>query len=257
MKGLKLKIFVGSHAAKFHLKNWHKVNDIDIWTDGEVTNEKGKDICKMPTEILSCFQNTAIATLDDLYTIKISHLPYDIFFNKHKSHALVFKKHGAKLNQKLYKLLQEYWKQEHGNKDFLNLYRTKTEFFDDAVEKKYDHDWMHEMIAYPNRPVYTTVLRDGQEVLVDKAKFDRLEFAEQVKMFREEMCVIACERWLLNPAIKKAMPVSKAWAMSLRKTATALTKGWASRFICENLEYFVKPDFNEFRHLFNYVGKEI
>lgn len=246
---------VGSTAAKRMFPEWHRVSDMDVWLDEPYETLKGHDMCNMPTNILEAFESqTEYASLNDLYTIKVSHLPYDIFFWKHVQHALVFKKHGAILNEKLYVLLQEYWKKEHGNKDFLSLYRTKQEFFNDAVPKIFDHDWLHEMIAYPNVPVYTTVLKDGQEVMIDKNKFDNLPFIQKVKMFREEMCVIACERWLLNPAHRGKMPISRAWHMSVRKTTTALTKGYASAFICENLEYFIKPNFKEFKYLWETLG---
>jgi len=252
---------VGSTAAKRIFPEWHRVSDVDVWNDGSDIFQgiKGYDVCRMPTNILEAFESkTEYASLNDLYTIKISHMPWDIFWSKHLQHALVFKKHGAQINQKLYLFLQEHWNKQHGSKDFLSLYKTKSEFFDDAVVKMYDHDFLHELIAYPNVPIYTTVLKDGEQVAIDKNKFDALSFEQQIKMMREEIAVIACERWLLNPKNRGKMPISRAWSMALRKTTTALTKGSYSRLICENLEHFIHPSMNEINYLLERTiyGKE-
>lgn len=258
-----MKIIVGSGAAHKNLESFKRKygSDIDAWTDNDTELEKGKklDYNLMPQEIMLAFQESSkvqgYATLDDLYTIKLSHLPYDIFWHKHKADAMVFKmKYGAKVNQDLYALLKAHWKEFHGNKPFLSLYRTKDAFFDDYVPKEYDHDYLHELVAYPNAPVYTKCLKDGQQVAIDKSKFDALPFTEQVKMFREEITVIANERWILNPACRGKIPYLAAWGKSVHKTVTALTKGWASEFICENLEYFEKPNRDEVRHLHQTLG---
>ena len=124
------------------------------------------------------------ASLNDLLTIKLSHLLYDIFWHKHLNDYLVFKKHSATVNNGLYEFLQEYWKEVHGNKTNLSLYKTKDVFFDDFVKKEYDHDYLHELVAFPHNPVYSVCLKDGQDVMIDKEKFFSLPFEQQVKMVK-------------------------------------------------------------------------
>lgn len=258
---------VGSTAAARALPNWKRSNDVDVWAMEPVGGsvrlpvsfgpDAKLDACVMPLEILMAFEKPEPwATLNDLYTIKVSHLPYDIFWSKHASDALVFKKHGATINQPLYELLKEHWKKEHGNKDFLKLNRTSDDFFNDAVIKEYSHDWLHELVAYPNRPVYESVLKEGHTVFTDTKKFLALPLEMRVKMLREEITVIALERWLIpirKHRPEKIMPLSKAWSMSLRKTTTALTKGVYSATICENLEHFIKPNKAEMEYVLNYL----
>jgi hypothetical protein len=41
--------------------------------------------------------------------------------------------------------------------------------------------------------------------------------------------------------MKHPLSIEQAHRLSLRKTLTRLTKGWASKFILENLYYFTKP----------------
>lgn len=242
---------VGSTAAKVRIPDWYRgVSDTDIWTARDYKQEKGLDISVMSEEILGAFEGVQFASINDLYTIKVSHLPWPVFFWKHANDALFLKSKGARLNEPLYELLKEHWRVEHGTKTKLSLYRSKQEFFDDAVPKEYDHDYLHELVSYPHPPVYTTVLKEGHSVFTDKEKFLALSFDNKVKMMREEMSVIMCERWLLNDRIRSKLTLPQAWRMSVEKTATALTKGIYSEFICENLEHFILSNRKETAHLF-------
>lgn len=243
---------VGSRAAAFRTDWYRGVSDLDIWSAEAIPPEKGLDSSVVSQEIMGAFQlpQASYATLDDLYTIKVSHLPWPIFFWKHANDALFLKQQGAELNIRLYGLLKEHWKEVHGGKEQLSLYRSKEEFFDDAVPKEHDHDMLHELVSYPNVPVYTTVLKEGHTVFTDKEKFLALPFYDKIRMLREEMCVIMAERWLLHDHIRAKITYPQAWRMSVEKTTTALTKGVYSEFIVENLEHFVLADKKETEHLF-------
>lgn len=243
---------VGSRAADVQIDDWYrKTNDFDIWTARTDIDFGKLDVSVMPEEIMDAFSGGwRYASVNDLYTIKVSHLPWPIFFWKHANDALFLGSRGARLNKPLYELLKKHWKQVHGNKEQLSLYRSKEEFFDDSVPKVYDHDYLHELVSFPDRPIYTTVLKEGEEVATDREKFLALSFDNKVKMLREEMNVIMCERWLLHDHIRSRITLPQAWRMSVEKTATALTKGVYSEFICENLEHFVLSDKKETEHLF-------
>ena len=243
-----MKILVGSCATHFWIDSFRMGKDIDWWSLEQVEDS---DCSIMPIEILEAMEDGSkmggVATLNDLLTIKLSHMPYDIFWRKHVNDYLVIKQGGATINQELYVKLQEYWKEKHNNKPHLNLYRTKDAFFDDFVEKQHDHDRLHELVAFPNKPMYTTCLRDGQEVMIDRNKFLSLPFVSQVKMFREEVNVIAFERWVIPS--KGRISYLQAYHKAVHKTVTALTKGWACTFMCENIEEFLRPNKKEVEHL--------
>ena len=248
-------IVVGSTALN-RAGVMERPSDLDVWATSKDVVEKclpRADITIMPEEILNLVSVREqdrkdvlqFATVDAVYTIKCSHLGWDIFWNKHKRDVLYLKKIGANLIEPLYIALVEHWKKEHGNKDFLSLYKDKTEFFNDFVEYRYDHDYLHELAAYPNKPVYTRCLKDGAEVAIDKEKFDKLPFTDQIKMFREEIVVIAAERWVIPHNIRW----DKAYFYSIRKTVTALTKNWATDFLIRNLEHFEKAKYEDFKHI--------
>ena len=252
-----MKVLVGSNAARLWIPEFRIGKDIDWWST-EVVDGENFDTCVIPQNILKLMEEGSliggVATLNDLLTIKLSHLPYDILWKKHLNDYLVFKKHGAQINQALYVALQQHWENVHGNKSFLSLYRTKDNFFDDYVEKEQEHDYLHELVAYPDKPVYSRCLQEGQEVMIDWDKFLAIPFEQQVKMFREEINVIATERWLLPIKDSGKITFREAYSKSLHKTVTALTKGKASRFLCENIEEFIRPNRKEVEYMFSVLN---
>lgn len=239
-------VIVGSEAAVF----WNLISrdpkDIDLWVceGGEYPLEKRSyDISVIPKHIYNLLDTcTHYANADTLYTIKCSHLGWpNPNWSKHKSDILVFKNKGCKILPNLYKELVKHWSKELSDKSFLCLDVSKERFFTDKVVYKYDHDKLHELVAYPDKPVYTQCLKEGCEVLIDKDKFNLMPFVQKVKMFREEMYTIALERWYLTD-YWEGINFQVAWRLSLQKTITSLTKGWATDFIIQNLEHFIKAD---------------
>lgn len=252
-----MKVLVGSNAARLWIPEFRIGKDIDWWST-EVVDGENFDTCVIPQNILKLMEEGSliggVATLNDLLTIKLSHLSYDILWKKHLNDYLVFKKHGAQINQGLYIALQEYWKEVHGNKNFLSLYKTKDKFFDDYVVKEQEHDHLHELVSYPNNPIYTLCLKDGEDVAIDYKKFLSLTFEQRVRMFREEVNVIATERWLIPTKDSGKITFREAYSKSLHKTVTALTKGWASQFMCENIEEFIRPNRKEVEYMFSVLN---
>ena len=255
-----MKIIVGSTALEYFGYNRCPPKDIDVWTDDESELSEHVDDHLVSKEILDMIPISGkfgfhYATPSAVYTIKMSHVVYDIKWDKTKLDILHLKNKGCVIIPDLYKALIEHWKIVHGNKDFLSLKQNKDDFFTDNVTYIYDHDYLHELVAHPNKPMYTNCLRDGEQVLIDKDKFFGMWFEDQVRMFREEIAVIACERWVLNPKFNGKISWYRAHMYSVRKTVTTLTKGWASRFIVENLEHFVKPQYSYYKHLLNTLEK--
>lgn len=126
------------------------------------------------------------------------------------------------------------WKEERG-------------FFQDAVQRIYDHDSVHRSVAYtPGFPIYDTVLKDGKSVAMDMKKVWALPFAEQVRLFREEIYATALERWAI-PTDYEISP-KLAYAMALRKTITSLTKGRSALFMILNYKIFRDPDMDYVQH---------
>lgn len=241
----------GSTALHYYGINLGKIKDLDViaYKESQIKNYVNPDYILVPKEIYDILYNTSGHIYPEMIlTIKMSHLAWDIKWEKTLRHINSLVNMGYNYNPKLYKLLKAHWETVHGNKDFLSLSKNKDDFFNDHVTYVYDHDYLHELVAYPNKPVYTKCLKENEDVLIDKTKFFNMEFSEQVRMFREEITVIAIERWLVNPYNKGKVSWFKSWNLSLKKTITSLTKNWASDFIIHNIKEFRVPDYNYFKH---------
>lgn len=251
-------VIIGSSAIKKHLDYFRTPNDVDCFA---TTDVPGFDTIIVPQELIDLIpkDDTFFASLDAVFTIKCSHLGWDIKWQKHKSDVLFLKGIGCKIIPTLYRALINFWKIEHKNKPYLSLYATKEQFFNDFVSYKIDHDELHEIVAYPNKPVYTLCLKENQEIAIDFDKFNMLSLDLQKQMFREEITVIAIERWLMNHAKVKNFSIQKAYSLAVHKTIVSLTKNWATEFLIEHLDYFVRflPEpFNRFLHTTT-KGKQI
>lgn len=173
-----------------------------------------------------------------MVTLRASHLPWDIKWWKHAA-TVITKAPVTGIDDHLYSVFRKYWGETHEESPHLSLYGTKDEFFNDAVEYVYDHDFLHELVADGDTPIYQTVLKDGHEVFVDWDKFLQLPYEKQIQMFREEVAVIACERFIIAPRAKGKYNLKQAWDLSLQKTVTALTKGKSTDFMIYNLHEYV------------------
>ena len=70
-------------------------------------------------------------------------------------------------------------------------------------------------------------------------------------MFREEITVIAIERWLVHD---NSISWYQAYTLSLKKVITRLTKKWACDFIIFNLDEFIRPDYSYFEKALDTLG---
>lgn len=247
-------IIVGSRALRDKLREvghfaFRVCVDTDVWSDQPMDRKvAGLDFTLIPSEILNLFseetKKTRVASLEDLLAIKMSHFGWDIFWKKHKQDILLIKKFTkGKYNERLYLALKEYWKGIHGRKDFLSLYKDKDAFFDDFVPKQYEHDYLHELVAFPDPPLYISCLKEGHDVFIDSSKWQSLPRERKIRMMKEEIAVIALERWLIPTLSKQknVFTIQQAWNKSLHKTVTRLTKGIFCDFMVENIEEFLFP----------------
>jgi hypothetical protein len=243
---------VGSTALKQRLSDFKRdTHDIDIFVDNDECTpnfESDKKIDKYvldPIKFKHYWDKWSIdpdtfATLDELYTIKLSHLYWNINWNKHAEDLIFMQNNGCQLDQELHDLLYHQWEVDYGKK-VVNLNQEPETFFNKHVERIYDHDDLHVIMAYrEGRPLYMDLLHEGKKVFMSKDKFLALKHEEQLQVIREEVMVIAIERELLPCKFK--MNILVAYRRALKKTVVDLSKGWFSTCILQNLKYLWKLD---------------
>ena len=234
-----MKVLIGSNALKQHLPGVREPKDNDFLSDEPAL--RGEDTFTHP-RIGDYDWSGAVANLDELYTIKVSHSFWFLkngSWNKHMFDIVRMKENNAVLIPELYELLYSVWEERYGKKK-VSLELSPDEFFNPHVNRKYEHDSVHASVAYYDEPLFNRILRDGHAVAVDRNKFEALSLDVKYKLVREEVYATALERRLIPVDYKLHPRVAYDYAM--RKTITDFTKGWFPLFIVENFHELRKPD---------------
>jgi hypothetical protein len=233
-------ILIGSQAAKLTgIDLRREAKDFDAFADFEPASMDAKlDTFWHPSfEAIWPEGTDRFAHLDELYTIKISHAYFDLKngqWRKHIEDAMIMKDHyGAELDFGMHQILKGVWQQRYGTKP-MSLQKDKQQFFRDAVVRRYDHDSLHDSVAYGEEPMYLRVLKDGSTVDVDMGKLKALDHEDKLRLFREEVYATALERILVPSDYAKSPTGAYMWA--LRRTITSLTKGWSARWLAEHFD---------------------
>jgi hypothetical protein len=184
-----------------------------------------------------------IADKDTLLTLKISHLFWDINWEKHIRDTIFLFSKGAKINKELFGELFVFWESIHGKRKCSDLTLDATKFFDNAINKNgYNHDYLHTLLK--EVPTYTKILKDGSEVEPCETKFNNLTFEDKCSVVQEEVMVMAFERY-------NNMKYRNAYTKMLKKFIINHAPIWESLFIIENILKLERPQFNYFKRLQN------
>ena len=231
-------LVVGSTALKALGLCGRKPKDVDIFGDVDPKRVRWDVFWHESLESWWPPGTERMATLDELYTIKLSHAYWELpngSWNKHMYDLVVLRQAGAKVIQPLHDALYRVWEQHHGAKK-VDLNMDSTAFFTDAVRRVWDHDSVHVSVAYGEQPMYEGLRREGEDVGMDMAKVKALPEEDIVKLFREEVYATALERRIIPG--EYTYPARAAYYWALRRTITSLTKGWSAQFIAERYEVF-------------------
>lgn len=259
-------LIIGSTALQFHIEGWptppglinKSINispkDYDIIYPDDMSEPKFNlhahvDKHSMPRHIFDQFiHDIGRIDLNSQYILKLSHLEFDIHWAKNISHLQLLKRltnlnlDNMSENQlKLLNDLKEHWKIVHKDrKRNVSLNQYPKSFFNNKVKRKYYHDDLHSAMAYYDEPMYKRILKDNHPVLPDKKKWDLLSFDDKIKCAREEIYVIALERFLIPNEMKYCK--HEAYRAALKKLITTMTKGWFPTFMLDNYNILIKID---------------
>jgi hypothetical protein len=251
-----MNLLIGSRALNFWCPE-HKINtntDWDIISDYQIDGSEFHDRKFLNNSEFEKYASSETVMFNDqkihvvnmigLTIIKRSHLWRDLSFDKHITHYhkhLV--QHRSKFTIQDEQVLQErvkLTKQEfpQGNP---KLNQTVDEFFDDAVTKKYNHDYLHEILAFYDKPLYTKLQHDDSSAWCEKSLWDNLSHEDKLKCISEETYVIATERFMIPKAWN--YPAKLAYIKSLNKVSTTLCSGWFRDYAIDH--------YSEIMNLFN------
>ena len=171
-----------------------------------------------------------------LAIVKRSHLWRDLSFQKHITH---YHKGGLAEFREQFKIYDEnllhlrtamtHAEFPQGNP---NLNQSVEDFFDDAVTKKYNHDYLHELVAFYSCPLYTRMQRDSSSAWCNQDMWREFTFDEKIRCVAEEAYVIAIERFLVPNNWDYSY--KRAYMKALDKVCTTLCSGWFRDFAIDN-----------------------
>ncbi len=229
-------ILIGSKATKHWFPDFpREPKDVDyaVLKRDLKSNHKGIEYLYNPI-LFDYNYGFPVCMPNNLYTLKMSHLFWDLDWSKHEWDATFLRKKGCELNKELFYKLYEFFNELHGKNKRSDLKMSAEDFFDNALKCEYDHDWLHTLLN--PIPTFNKVLIG--EVEVGEDKFELLSEEEKKNLVREEVEIMAFERW---PKLDFRM----AYGRMLKKFIISHAPIWEAIWILENY-----PKLQKVRHNF-------
>lgn len=230
-------ILIGSRAIKHWFPDFSREpRDYDFLVDEIPLKKENNSEYHVIPYIKELSGDKNFLDADLIYTLKCSHVFWNIKWEKHIFDIVFMKSKGCKLNKKLFFDLYEFWKTKHGDNKRSELNMTKEDFFNNAMPKDLpSHDYIHTLLN--KTPTYTKVLKDGADVDVDENKFNKLTHEEKLELVREEVYVMAWERL-------GGRDYRSAYNWMLKKFIISHAPIYEALFIIENYYELRKPIYN-------------
>ncbi len=235
-------LLIGSQAIKYHYPDFSRnPKDSDYAVPEKIKGSKQIEYLYNP--IIG--SENGIASPNTLYTLKISHvIGWDIQWEKHMFDIQFLNKKGCKIDKVLFQKLYNFWNLNNSVNRRSDLEMTSENFFNNAL--KTPHDYYHTILN--SSPIYTKILKEGAEVDVCENKFNMLSFEDKYNLVREEVMVMAYERY-------KELGYKRAYSKMLKKFIINHAPLWEAVFIIENFIILHTAQFNYFKTIDEYLTK--
>lgn len=213
-----------------------KVGNIELHNQKFLNNARLAEEAFPRIEIPELRWKVRLPSLPFLYALKRSHIHRPLAFSKHLMDLLWIK---SQLKPCWYDVSFKFMKQRQRltykafGQNVPSLNKTKDDFFDDAVDKIYIHDDIHEVVAFGDEPMFKKIQKSETIVHCFFDLWQELRYSDKVHCVQEEAMVIALERFII-PGRLKSQRV--AFLKALEKICTTLTSGWFRDFAIDNYE---------------------
>jgi len=233
------RLAIGSQAMRYWFSNSREPKDWDFIQPLSKTNKNTKEVqfYWVPSfqYILDNNKDDKFVDPDFLYTIKMSHVAWDINWDKTMKDILFLKEKGCKLDKNLFNMLYKEWEILHGKKK-VKMDVENDDFFKENIKRKYDHEWLHEQFMFGDRPLNEKIREDLNSPLCSEILWNNLSKLQKLKCASEELMVLTAERYIFVDELNKPMPLQIAKTKMLKKMITNTTSGWFNRFLIDNFD---------------------
>jgi hypothetical protein len=228
-------LIIGSTALKHYFSDFpREPKDLDYAVTKERKNKEGIEYLYNP--IITKYQYEGYLKPELLLSLKISHLFFNLNWEKHLYDVQFLLNKGVKYDIKIVDELFKFWEEYLPKVRRSQLEMNKESFFTNAVnEDTEQHDYLHTLIN--PIPMYTLLLKDGAEVELDETKWDKLTFEQKCDVVFEETAVMAYERY-------SKLHYRKAYTIQLKDNIIKHFPRYIALFAIENYPKLEKPKFN-------------
>jgi len=233
------KIIIGSTAIRHWFPDFNRdPKDLDYAVESTEGFKTSREIEYVPNPIIFKYEDGEYLKPDLLLTLKMSHLFWDINWEKHIFDVQFLLGKGCKYNPELFEELVAYWTVHHPNERRSKLDMTKEDFFNNAInsDAEHEHDYLHTLIN-PS-PTYKKVLKDGADVDVDEEKWNELSHEDKKAIIYEEVYIMAYERY------RKVLKFRSAYAKMLKKYLMLHAPRYVAMFGIMNHREIHKPEYD-------------
>lgn len=230
-------LIIGSTAIKYHYPEFSREpKDRDYIVEDASKFQRTKEVEFLENPILFKMQPNGIVDMNTLLSLKISHMFWDLNWEKHMFDIQFLLKKGHTYNMDLVNEFRAYWEETKPKIRRSMLATSKEDFFANAVNEDTDeHDHLHTLINPV--PMYTRLLKDGCEVELDESKWANLSFEDKCAVVFEETAVMAWERY-------KDINYRIAYKRQLKDNIIKHFPQYIAIFAIENYIKVEKPIFN-------------
>lgn len=229
------QVIIGSTAIKHYFPDFNREpKDIDYAVASMRGRKTSREVEYLLNPVILKYADSEILSPELLLALKMSHLRWDINWDKHMYDTQFLLAKGVTYSTDVLADLIVYWEGYHPTSKRSDLTLNKEDFFDNAINRNIDHDLVHTFIA--EVPAYTKVLKDGCDVEPDPYKFCSLSHEEKMDVISEEVMVMAWERF---PNIY----YKKAYHRMLKKYIISHVPEFAYEFAIKNY-IDLKPKFD-------------
>lgn len=227
-------LIIGSVATYHWFPDAREPKDLDILSETVVKQLPVLDTQwhEVANKIITLNKDPVFADPDVLYTLKVSHAQWNINWEKTVFDIIFLKEKGCKLLPELHAELVTGWESVHGKKS-VKMNESVEEFFKSYVKRKFNHEKVHESVAYYGNPMHEKIRPNLDNVWCSSEMFFNLPKDMQYATGKEELLVTAIERFNLTSKSTKTqclVALQKAYKL----LCTSMTKGWFALFLIEN-----------------------
>lgn len=244
-------VIIGSTALKYHYRDFTRdPKDLDLIVKDKFQHAPKKGVEYLENPVLLKYQDEGIIEPQLLFTLKMSHMFWDINWEKHMYDIQFLKSKYLMIDNKILNEFVDYWEETKPKIRRSQLAMTKEDFFTNNVNEDVDeHDFLHTLINPV--PMYTRLLKDGAEVELDKEKFDKLYRDDKLEVIREETYVMAYERYC-----HKGVHHVPAFRRQLKDNIIKHFPRYIAVFAILNYPELEKPKFNYYKKIQDGLKKD-